>query len=403
MFHDPFRCQGKVNPCTAVIFFLGLLLPVAAIGEVQVVNAPWLAENFFLEMEKRVEKAPEKGAVEVTFAPRTVNFLFEPWELAQPRFGKVFKATFIPETLFFKTIGYDQRNGRLEIPCMICRIRMTKSGHRRSMPVIMVEIRVKDAQAREAIRLFQRRELRVLLEVSVSGLKWEFHPEGETFLLKFSRPRAGLLQLSKAWISGDAVVSYQQALSPRAVFETQDVGREFSEKKKPLQLLLKAAGFAGLKLYADWELDERGWYARDYLDTYGNNSTVAVLHKGREGAEMWTALPQQLPPGTYQVFLRPGYTRQRVREHIVKVSLNDASREFRWHQTRGIDSRGWIPAPFFETRREGGLIKIKALQVGGGGLGGVPEPPAWATLIHEVFITDDLRMRSPAEVLDVEK
>ena len=374
----------------------------ASLASGERIEGQFLPEEFFHAIEAKVEKDPQKTAIEVRFDKRTDTFLFEPWDIAQPRFNRVYKADRIPQTLFFKTMGYNARDGQLEVPCIIYRAREIKSAHQRAMPV-MLKLKMKESDGWEAIRQFERRELRIELTVTIDGVRWELRDQRQTFLLSLAAPKARLYRLKSPWLDPPAQVGHAVSIGPEAAQEKEDIAGEFAEEKQKTHLLLKAAEFQSLKLFADWQPDEKGWYARDFLDTYGNDHQIAVFHKGREGAVMWTALPQSLPAGDYQVFLLPGYTRQRVREHILKVTLNDQSHEFRWHTTSPLDTGGWIPAPVFATRKGGRLLKIQGLQVGGGGLGGIPEPPSWATILSKIFITDDLEMKTPQSFLEPEE
>ena len=381
-------------PLTACL----LLLPFSLHAQ-QRVEGQFLPEDFFHSVEKLIEKAPEKGSIEVAFDKRTETFLFEPWEIAQPRFRRVYKAPRIPQTLFFKTMGYDAREQRLEVPCTIYRAKEAKSAYQRAMPIFL-QLKMNEADGWKAIRQFRRRELRIELTVSMDGVRWEYKDSRELFLLRLSEPKARLFFLKTPWLEPTVQVSHAEAIGPQAAQEREDIAKEFAEEKPRTHLLLKAADFKSLNLFADWQPEQKGWYARDFLDTYGHDHRIATLHKGREGAVMWTSLPQSLPAGDWQAFIRPGYTRQRVREHILKLTLNDQTHEFRWHDTKTLDTGGWIPAPVFATKKKGRLLKIQGLQVGGGGLGGVPEPPCWAIILNDIFITDDLSLRTPVEFLE---
>jgi hypothetical protein len=374
-----------------------LVLLALPAGAEERVEGQFLPEEFFQSVEKVVPAAPDKATAQVTFAKRAVTFLFEPWEIAQPRFRHGFKAPYTPQTLFFKTVGYDPKEQRLEVPCTVFEARESQGGRHRAMPLFL-KLKMEESDGWKAIQQFKRRELRIELAASIDGVQLEYRGPRRVFLLHFLASKARLLCLKTPWLEPAVEVSHDESISPGALQEKEDVGKEFAEPTPKTRLMLKVADFASLKLFADWHPEQKGWYARDFLDTYGHDHKMAVMHRGREGAEMWTSLPQSLPPGDWQVFVQPGYTRQRVREHIVKVTLNDQTHEFRWQLTRGLDSGGWIPAPVFSTRKAGRLLKIEGIQVGGGGLGGVPEPPSWAILLDSAFITDDLEMRTPAEL-----
>lgn len=379
-----------------------LLLLGSSLFGAERIEGQFRPEEFFESIEKLVEKVPEKGSFEADFEERTVCLVFEPWEIAQPRFRKVFKAPRIPQTLFFKTMGYNATDKTLEVPCVIFQAREAKSAYQRAMPLLL-KLGMKESDGWKAIRQFRRRELRIELTVAVGGVRWEYQGQRERFFLRFSDPRAKLYRLREAWLSPPVTLTHDESISPNAVQEREDVAEEFEQKPRRVQLHLKTAEFQSLNLFADWEPGHQGWYARDFLDNYGHNHLIAVLHRGQEGSRMWTALPESLPPGEYQVFLKPNYTRQRVRENTVRVTLNDATHEFRWHYVRGLGSRGWVCAPVFITRKAGKLLEIEGVQVGGGGLGGIPEPPVWTILLREAFVTDDLDLRSPAELLEPEE
>ena len=378
-----------------------LLLVPWAIAEERI-EGQFLPEDFFYSIEKQIEKNPQKGMVELKLKERTVSLIFEPWEIAQPRFRKVFKAPRIPQTLFFKTMGYDRTSGVLEVPCVIFRASEAKGGQQRSMGM-MLKLKLAEKDAWEAIRRFRRRELRVELTATIGGVRWEFRAGHEVFLLKFGRPSAKLKLLNKPWLSAPVTLTYESGISPNAQQERAEVAREFEENESKVALRFRASEFDSLKWYADWETGHRGWYAREFLDPRGDNYPIAVLHKGKEGAVMSTRLAEELPPGEYQIFIRPLKIRQRVRENILVVSLNGKAHEFRWHAVSPLDSKGWIPAPIFATDRKGGTLTVKGIQVGGGGVGGVPEPPGWTILLDEFYITDNLDIRSPSEILDIEE
>lgn len=257
----------------------------------------------------------------------------------------------------------------LEVPCVIYSSKAL-GVQRRAIMLLMLKVRVNTENGLKALRLFRRRELKVRLTTGIDGVRWVYKDGWERFLLHLARPRAELLRVQERWLEREVEVSYSGSLSPLAELYTHP---PTMEERRRIQLEISAADFESLVLYARWEPNIKGWYAKEFLNLNGPTETVAVLHRGNEGAVMWTALPCTLPPDEYQVFLKPHYIRQRVKENILRVTLNGTTQEFQWHQTRGLSGGGWVPAPVFVAHRPGRLLKVRGLQVGGSRMDNPPE------------------------------
>lgn len=143
-------------------------------------------------------------------------------------------------------------------------------------------------------------------------------------------------------------------------------------------LEMEAENAPALKLYADWDRSNTGWYARELTHGCSGNA-IATVHVKNVGASFDYELPEPLPPALYRVEVNPYYASARLTENIVEVTLADAMAPVAWFYG-GKDK--WMTSPTMQTAGPATKLSIKAVKVGGGGVNSAPE-------MHEMVIMLD--------------
>ncbi|HNQ35020.1 MAG TPA: hypothetical protein PKN80_03035 [bacterium] len=154
-----------------------------------------------------------------------------------------------------------------------------------------------------------------------------------------------------------------------------------------LELKAEFEDLPGLKYFLDWEPEHPAWYAREFNTASGRG--VAVCQE-KAADKVWkTKLPRSLPPGRYSLLFSSERMRHRIDQNVLRVTLNDCTREFVW-----LGTGGWVIGPVFETRSAGDRLTFEAVQLGSVGLNHHPNYFNQRFILLDRFlITTDLNLK----------
>jgi len=294
-------------------------------------------------------------------------------------FGKLLRASWWFRFLYFKKAAYSPTTRELGFDGIILGATETDLPH----IVAPFAVRVDETLAKVAVRAADELSLDVELNGKIRQIV--VGPGDRPWhRLEFSTLSVRLVAEGKVLFDGAGRTADVRTIGgPDASARTG-----MTPVRETLVLDLEAENASGLRFFADWELDERGWYAREIVyGRYGKG--IAVVHAKNRSAVMVHRLRTVLPPGKYRVALMPFKNSTRIRNNVVEVQLGNRRESVAWFYAASIVEVGdgtWGTTPSFTTTRPADDLRIKIIQSGGGGINTVPEMP------EEVVMLDRIRI-----------
>jgi hypothetical protein len=159
-------------------------------------------------------------------------------------------------------------------------------------------------------------------------------------------------------------------------------------------LIIEGEDFDGIRVFGDWELNQKGWYAR-MIRTWTDNAhysgdMVAVAHPVARGQALKATFSEPLPAGRYEVIIDSGYHRTRLDDNIVNVTLGDQTHQFAWFlpptSYAESEKEGVNLGPIFLLDKPAATISITPVQFGGGCQSEIPALQERFIMIDRVII-----------------
>jgi len=216
------------------------------------------------------------------------------------------------------------------------------------------------------------------LEVELTGKVGAVTKLGaDDYAMELADAQVTLRALDDTFFNGKARTIEPAKLPPSKASELRA-----PEFKQETVLEMEAENSPELQLYADWERDLTGWYARK-LTRGCSGRAMALVHSPNSGATFTVRLENPLPPGLYRVEVEAVYTSARLRANIIEARLGDGSVRIAWFYGK---RNAWMISPAVNIREPARALVVKAVQAGGGGLNEAP------TMEEMVIMLDRLRI-----------
>jgi len=134
------------------------------------------------------------------------------------------------------------------------------------------------------------------------------------------------------------------------------------------------------------------WYARESNCRYygaPGQAIHAAIHDTApvDDRTIERTLADPIPPGRYKVSLRVVGTHWHDQESTVRLTIGDASADFRWERHRKFI---WLPLQDIELAKPAQKLALTAVQFGGKGLRILYECQARSIWIDSIYLTSDL-------------
>jgi hypothetical protein len=315
------------------------------------------------ESASDLAQAIEAGRGDLTARP--VELTFRDRRIQQQIFRKVKRRRRWRNHLFLASVAYDERTASCCFDAWVYQYQGDRRPYQR-FPQIQCRMPFAVAAGRAEAEAIIRAADLLSLTITVCG-----RPSG---VEKLGRDRCRLV-LAGASITarrgkellcrGDARMIEPGALpGPAAPLRTG-----MHPLREETSAELEAEDAPALLLYADWERDVGGWYARE-LTRGCSGKGIAVVHERNMGQAFAWALPAPLPAGHYRVEVEGHYTSARFRANRIRVALADAVTDIAWFYGQRDN---WMTGPVFRTSRPADALFVKAVQSGGGGVNCAPE------------------------------
>ena len=151
----------------------------------------------------------------------------------------------------------------------------------------------------------------------------------------------------------------------------------------PQGVIIEGEDFDGVEQFPIWQTVKGRWYAKEHLAAYARGGAYAVANEYSLGAVMTKTLEQDLPPGTYQVWLRVVIWMDS--DDSVEVELNGSKQTYSW--TIKTKPRGyrWLPGTI-TTTEAGRQLRVRALKAGQQNFGESPRPPCKFFVLDSIYI-----------------
>jgi hypothetical protein len=260
-------------------------------------------------------------------------------------------------------------------------------------------IRPKPAVVPRAIKAYHNRHLSIVLRAKVAAQPLIIVREALSHVpLQWSGVRLSVRELDETLFDvKPSYIGHKPKVIHLAELDLEEEDEITNpEIKLPTPLIIEGEDFDGIRVFGDWELNQKGWYGR-MIRTWTDNShysgdIVAVAHTVAKGQPLKVTLPQPLPPGRYQVSIDSGYHRTRLDDNIVNVLLGDQTHRFAWFLPPNYyaepEQEGLIPGPIFVLKKPAISVSITPMQFGGGGLSEIPALQERFIMIDRVLIQE---------------
>lgn len=155
----------------------------------------------------------------------------------------------------------------------------------------------------------------------------------------------------------------------------------------------EAEDFDNLPYYGNW-VETSGWYIKRH--SHASGGAFVVSHKN--GSKMYKKLKEEIPPGTYNVFLKIVLTRSANTENIFKVCLGNYDRRGKFiPESSGIliqdftgSGYGWYPLKNTLTiKNPCKVVEVEAVKVENMGIGDDPEYEKPYAILDSIILTTE--------------
>ncbi|OPZ92148.1 MAG: hypothetical protein BWY73_00917 [candidate division TA06 bacterium ADurb.Bin417] len=306
-----------------------------------------------------------------------VLFHFRPWDLTVQMKHQLRSRGPLPESLIFSP-PRRQADNSVAVACLV--YRFTGAGNERGIMGFELAF---DCDAKTLAQLEELYKMR-LLTARVTFDQPEIDKQagsGGVPIFGFKGLKAGLA------FSDDRKEVFKTVARLDKFKDLQDPGLKSENKTPALNLKVEFEDLPGVKYFLDWEPEHAAWYTREFNTASGRG--VAVWQE-KATEKVWkTKLPQSLPAGRYNLLIYSERMRHRFDQNIIRVTLNDCTREVVW-----LGTGGWVLAPVFETRSAGDRLTVEGIQQGSAGLNHHPNYLHQnVILLDRLFITTDLNLK----------
>ncbi|MDP6506746.1 MAG: hypothetical protein QF886_24175 [Planctomycetota bacterium] len=237
--------------------------------------------------------------------------------------------------------------------------------------------RPKPAVAERLIMASRNRHLNIVVQAKVSSQPLIVVREALSQIpLRWANVRLSVRELDRTLFDGKpSYIGHKPRDIHLAELGLEEEDEITNPEEQPSEaLIIEGEDFDGIRVFGDWELNQKNWYAR-MIRTWTDNAhysgdIVAVAHPAAKGLPLKVAFPDPLPAGRYEVIVDSGYHRTRLDDNILRVTLGDQSHQFAWFlpptSYSEPEKEGVNLGPIFLLDKAAATISITPLQFGGG-------------------------------------